>query len=816
MRNRTTSSRSMSSAWGVSPLRRHGLIALAVAAALSAGLPAAAQAQAADAANVVYELPAQPLDLALSQLARRAGLQLLANNELVKGRQAPALPPTRGLQAALDALLRGSGLLGRVEGNTLLVEKAPAASSAGEAVLPVVRVKAGADRSGTTEGTGSYTTRAMSTATALPLSIRETAQSVSVVTRRQIDDQHLAALNDVIASTPGLAVTTYDSNRTAFKSRGLLISSYRIDGVPQSVPGWAAGEDRYDTAIYDRIEVLRGSAGLLTGMGNPSATINLVRKRASLDRFEGSAELSAGSWNDYRGMIDLQSPLALNGAVRGRLVAAYQDKDSWLDWHHEKKSVLYGTIAFDITPDTLLTINADHQNNDPKGVGWGGVPIWHSDQTLTHFPRSFNVGARWTSYKTQTSSQAATLEHRFNDKWQLRAGYMRSHSTYDPRMVWTEGLPDAVDGSGMNILFSRTTGATNQHAANLSVDGKFDLFGREHDVNIGYDLSRQSIADRGYEANWATSVEIPNYYAWDGLVSEPDWGSSYANTDEKTRLHGLYGVVRLSISDDLKATLGGRQNKYSIDNPWVFPYSQNVFTPYAGLVWSFTKNLSAYASYADIFQQQDNRDRNGNRLLPVRGATVEAGVKGEWFNGKLNAALAIFQMKQRNVAQADDGYVVPNTTPPEQAYVAVDGVRTRGFELEVAGEVRPGWNLGASWAHHGTTGIDDTSAFSNNQPYDVVRVSTNVRVTDRLRLGGSVNWDGHDSSITQDLIKAYVDRKAYAIANLSAHYELTRDLSLQLNVNNVFDKTYYTQRGFYTTQAYGAPRSVMGTLRYRF
>ena len=796
------------------------------AGALTGPFGPTAVAQEASARQNEFHIAAQPLGDALVEFGRQSGLEITADPSLIAGKRSAEVSGRFAAGAALSRLLAGTGLTFRyISATGVTLEKAPQGAD-GSIQLGPVRVEgatgsgapAAATASGAaTEGTGSYTTSAMATATKLPLSIRETPQSVSVITRQQMEDQNLTNLIEAIANTPGVSITYADSDRAWFKSRGFSISNFQSDGITIDYNGsYSAGEDRFDTAIYDRIEVVRGSTGLLTGSGNPSATINLIRKQADRDDFAGTAELAAGSWNDFRGMIDLQSPLGYDGAVRGRIVAAYQDKESWLNYYHSKKLVLFGTLGIDITPDTLLTLSADYQDNDPKGTGWGGNPLWTSDGERLDLPRSFNMGARWTSWQTTSKTALAKLEHSFDGNWNLRATYSHSRNELDARLLWARGYPDAGTGEGLAFSPSRYSGHRDQDGADVSLTGKFQLFGAEHDVNAGYAYREASGTYYAYESNGTNPIAVSNFFLWDGVADEPAWGGKKSPSETRVRQYGFYGVLRLSLADTLKLIAGGRQSNYK-DRTDGNEFSQNVFTPYAGLVWDFTPNLSAYVSYTDIFNPQNYRDRNGAKLDPVSGNTAEFGIKGEWFDGRLNASAALFEINQDNVAEADEGYYVPGSNPLAEAYIGVDGVRSRGFEVQVAGEVLPGWNITASWSHHHTKGDDDGDAWSTSQPSDVVHLFTNAQVTGRLALGGGLDWQSNDWCMCSGPEGSmYVETGSYALINLMGRYDISDRLTLQANIRNLLDKTYYSQIGFYSRGTYGPPRNATATLRYKF
>lgn len=266
-----------------------------------------------------YRIAAGPLDVALTQIARTAGAVISYSPELVAGKMAPAVAGDLTLRQAAGRALADSGLeLSTAADGTLTLRR----SAAGVATLAPVNVE-GATLGPVTEGSGAYTIGSMSTATKFQLSQRETPQSISVVTRQQMDDRGFQSLDEVARDTTGLTTRQIGGGeRTQFFSRGFEISSFLADGVPLAYD--------YDTqgvatlAMYDHVEVLRGASGLMTGVGNPSGTINLVRKRpTSTPQF--SVTTSAGSWDNYRGEVDGSGPLNASGSVRARGVVAYQD-----------------------------------------------------------------------------------------------------------------------------------------------------------------------------------------------------------------------------------------------------------------------------------------------------------------------------------------------------------------------------------------------------------------------------------------------------------------------------------------------------------
>lgn len=702
-----------------------------------------------------------------------------------------------------------------------LASGAATAQDAGVATLPSVQVVGDTANPNTTEGTGSYTPRATAASTGLSLSLRETPQSVTVMTRQRMEDEDMRSLADVMASTPGISVQNFDSERYTFNSRGFSITNYMYDGVPTAFDvGYAAGESSVDPIIYDRVEVVRGATGLLTGAGNPSASINLVRKHADSREFKADLTAGVGNWDTYRVTADLSTPLNAEGTVRGRIVSAYQDNHSFLDYYQNQKKVFYGVVDADLTSRTTLSVGYNYQDNDPQGSSWGGFPLWYADGGRTDWRRSLNTGARWTSWGSTTQGAFASLEHRFENDWRVQAVASYSKNEMDGKLLYLYGWPDRETGLGMGASPAWYLGDRKQNALDLKANGPFTLFGRRHEVVVGASFNRQK-GDFDYRSA-SNAADVGNFLDWNGSYPEPDWNDSIIASRYTTTQTGWYGALRLNLADPLKLIVGGRYSTWKTNSVGFggegrTEFDKNAFTPYAGLLYDINDTYTAYVSYTGIFNPQTYQDRNANWLDPLEGKSYEAGIKGEWLDGRLNGSAAVFQIDQDNVAQVDPGQMVPGTT--NQAYTAAQGTRSRGFDLELSGEVTPGWNVAAGWSHW-TASDGEGNAIQTDQPRSLVRVFTTYQLPGdwhRLTVGGGVNWQSHVYTIASGPNgDERVSQGSYAITNLMARYRFNRSLSAQLNVNNVFDRKYYSQIGFYSQGAWAAGRSAMLTMRYQY
>ena len=806
----------MSARLGLSPLSKALSMRRALnvhlkpcALALAVSLPLSGYVQAQE---IEIDIPAQPLGTALQEFGRQTNLQVLYSPTDVQGQNSTAVKGKLAPEQAIGALLKGTGINYGLQGNAITIS-----SSGGSSALELGATQVTANQLGTvTEGTGSYTPGTIATATRMVLTPRQTPQSISVVTRQAMDDFGLTGIDAVMRHTPGITVSTYDSERTNYYSRGFAIQNFQYDGIPmtRNAP-YSAGQTLTDMAIYDRVEVLKGSTGLLTGAGGPGGTINLVRKKPTSE-FKGHVELGAGSWDKYRSEIDVSGPLTETGNVRGRAVAAYQDEHSFMDHYERKTSVFYGILEFDLDEDTLLTVGADYQDNDPKGSGWSGSrPVYDSAGNPISLPRSFNNGAKWSKWEQYSRTAFATLEHTFNNGWVAKGQYNHQINGYNaPLGSVTE--PNPVTGLS-SIYGNKYTGETVSDSGDVYVTGPFSLLGREHELVVGSSISSSHWKGNDYYSPTYTNNVI-DFYNWDGNSAEPDWGSVGFKNDETTRQSGVYVTGRFSLMDDLHLLLGTRVANYQVTGTSDTKDTGKVI-PYAGLVYDLNDNYSLYASYTEIYLPQTAyRDTRNKMLEPDEGTNYELGLKGEFYDGRLNASLAYFEVHEENRAESDLTFT--GTTLVANPYKGITA-KTKGYEAEISGELAPGWQLQAGYTHKVIR--DETGAkVSTWEPEDQVNFYTTYKLTgpwDKLTLGGGARWQGEGWQMLNNRPKQTTDKFSqdpYWLVDVMARYQVTDNVSATVNVNNVFDKKYYTNIGFYNSSYYGDPRNVMLTTRWNF
>ncbi|MYN14354.1 TonB-dependent siderophore receptor [Pusillimonas sp. TS35] len=677
-----------------------------------------------------------------------------------------------------------------------------------------------------TEGTGAYTAPAAETATPLGLAPRDTPQSVSTMTRQRMDDQGLNQLTDVIAQTPGLTYSSSANTATdqsVTYARGFRVENFQVDGVGLVYSSYSSIFQANDMAIYDRVEVVRGATGLMNGVGSPGATINQIRKRPT-HGFHASLKAEAGAWDYYRGQADISTPLNESGSLRGRLVVARQKNQSYIDRLEERASVLYGILEADLGESTLATLGFAYQQHDATGHARSARPPFYSDGTRAHWGRSDSAAAVWAYGKRRTQDLFASLEHRLENGWRLKAIYSNAVNVYDEKLGYAMfGAPDKVTGAGLGLWAGRWRGKPTQHTLDLSAKGPFQLFGRRHDAAVGVTASR--VTDRApnynlwYFSGWSNA--IPNIYTWDGRTPAEPPNPSNGNRRERENVASAYATVRLRPTDQLAVIAGARvtnwrQSKatYPIGKPARFEHraESGRITPYLGVVYDLNDQWSAYASYTNIFKPQNKKGLSGKTLDPLVGNSYEAGLKGEFMDGLLNVAGAVFLIQQDNFAVALPGQLAPDGST---AYEAVAGARTRGFELELAGQLARNWQASASYTRALSQDRNHTS-LNTQIPQNTFKLFTTYRIPGiggGLTVGGGLRWQNRIYSDNIGSRKARVTQGGYALVDLMARYDISRRVSVYANLYNVFDKVYYTTSGY---SYYGAPRSIKAGLDIRY
>lgn len=821
----------MSSAFIPSRPLQHRVLALTLRSILLAGMTGlplasfAVQAEQADSRH--YDLAAGPLEDSLNSFAQVAGISLPFDPALVQGKRAPALRGDYGVHEGLNRLLVDSGLtVTRTDsGNYLLIDHG---QGGGALELGATNIS-GLSLGSTTESSGSYTTGAMQTATKLPLSLRETPQSVTVMTRQRMDDQGMRSLDDVVQATPGLRLSASRPANSEFFARGFPITNLMFDGLPTTYNAdWVASAD---LAPYDRVEVVRGATGMMQGAGNPSAAINMVRKRPTKE-FQASVTGSAGSWDNYRSELDVSGPVNASGTVRGRFVGAYNDKDSYQDYAGRERGVFYGVSEFDLSDSTTLTVGASDQN-DNNNINWGGLPV-SPDGSHMGFSRSKTFGYRWSHQDVDNKTLFVELDQRFNNDWRLHLGASKNWSDFK---MMGGVLERNNDATYRQRVFNQNRDF-DQSTYDFFASGPFALLGRQHELVVGAS-KRQLKTEATGGHRFFNNIDINSFKPTD--LARPTVPDVYSLSD-KVDQEGLYLTTRWNLADPLKVILGARLDWY--DATSIYDQTNDQYytsgktkevrhvTRYAGVIYDLDDNHSVYASYTDIFQPQTEKNGAGTGIKPITGENYEVGIKGEYLGGALNASASLFQIDQLNraaeVADARLCTVIP--VGSFGCYEAAGKVRSQGIELEINGALTPNWQVGAGYTFAQAKYEKDAdktkegTLFDTDVPRHMFKANTTYHLQGDLkpwRIGANLYSQSATFNKGRNVFgNFHIEQQAYALVGLMAGYQVNKHLDTQLNINNVFDKKYYQGIASNSTwspyDVFGDPRNFTVTAKYSF
>ncbi|HWK50594.1 MAG TPA: TonB-dependent siderophore receptor [Steroidobacter sp.] len=758
-----------------------------------------------------YDLPAGPLGRNAARAAAQAGISLSFDPALTDGLSSPAVSGRYTPKQVMRLLLAGSGLeLAEKSDGTFTLRTQPAPSR-GASELRKVRVVADEETS-ITESTGAYTASTVSIGKA-PASLRQTPQSVSVLTRQRLDDQNFVELTEAMKYVPGVAVRRQSAtgNRSDIYSRGYQASTYQLDGL--NIHNNPATIESFDLALYDRVEALRGPAGLYSGAGEPGVTINLARKRARAP-FAVQAALGAGSWDRYRVEADVTGALIDSGGVRARLVAVAQDDGSYLKGVEFDKQVAYGTLEFDVSETSTLSVGGTWQRS--SGYYDTGLPAY-ADGRLPNVPRSTAVVADWTTAKPQAVDGFLEWESMLADGGLFKVALRRQ--SREQRDLYVNAY-SAISPSGTS-QFTQAQWVARDYddtTADIFLSLPFEWLGETHNVLAGADYrssDQLTVLERG---TMNTAADLFDYRP--DAIPRPMLAPYWNNLGE-VESYGVYGQLRFRPFSALTLLAGGRVSWWdskSFDRGADARSSYDAdgeFTPYAAVVFDISGALSLYASYAEIFQPQSNLTAAREQLEPRTGGQYEAGIKGEFAEGRLNASLAAFRLHDEHRALADPvntGFFLPSGK-----------VRSEGVELEVTGEIVPRVQLTAGYAYTKTEYLKATPAL-NGQSFSTftpehafnawVHWAVPAQLVDGLELGAGVRAVS-DFYAQSGAIRWVGD--SYAVAALQVGYEIDARHKVSLNVENLFDRKYWERvENALRSNYYGAPRNFMVNWRGRF
>ncbi|WP_052502540.1 TonB-dependent siderophore receptor [Halarcobacter anaerophilus] len=716
--------------------------------------------------EISYTIKSQSLKEAIEVISKKSKIPYIVNGKLLENKTSKAVKDIKGTKNALNQILENSGLGADIEDGAIIIKEKKDVQ--GESSLDEVIIYGNLDKT--------------QTATKLNLSNMETPQTVSIISRNQIDDYSLNDMGSVLDYVPGVTVERVETDRTYYTARGFDIVNFQFDGV--GVPfSYGLSQGHEDMALYEQVEVVKGATGLITSLSNPSATINFIRKRPT-DDMQGYVSSSIGRDDLYRVQADVSGTI-IEDKLKGRFVIAKQDNDSYIDRYSSDTTTYYGILTADLTDDTRLSFGHSVNDNHNDGMSSGGLPLFYSDGTVTDYDVSTNTAQDWSYQDVVQTRTFVELEQYIGADWMAKAIYTHSVQDKEWESFYISGSPDPITGDGLTAQASHYEAKDTYDVVDLFLSGSFSAWGQDHELVAG--VNRSDVKLTGFTIFSSEWNYDPVGSSWkNGTIPRPDfdtYDASVHSTDIDQELTSYYISTRLKATDKLSFLLGTRS--IDIEQSGIsYGTSQSAqvdeLVPYIGFTYNLQDDTMLYASYNKVFSAQTWVDENLEPLGAVEGDSQEFGIKQKLNNGNSILTLAYFQSNQKNLGE----WVAQDTATGLNTYRGVE-YKSKGIEIELSGEVADGLNISAGFT---SLRIEDEEGNKARRyiPTRLFKLATSYEIPNitNLRVGGGLSWQNeiyfNDTQI----------QGSYALLDFFAQYQLTKDISVAINVDNVTDKKY--------------------------
>jgi TonB-dependent siderophore receptor len=570
-----------------------------------------------------------------------------------------------------------------------------------------------------------------------------------------------------------------------------------------------------DLAPYERIEVVKGPSSLY-GRGSAGGFVNRVRKKP-LPEFQAEIAPSIGSFDFYRLDGDVTGPLFASERVRGRLVLAYEDAGSFVNFAESERAVAAPSLEFDLTGTTRVLVQGLYQED--RFFPTNGFPLQQdsNDFRAPNIPRSLFVGVPNEDESTdEIVSASVQLDQQLGDKWLATLRLARSATEHRSQ---TDNYAFGIQPNGDVGLYSSAFRIDNDvWSGEIRLNGRIDLLGRPASLTLGAEHTDvQNINDQGlgvlgtaniYEENFADFPTVEPVPGFNGLFEQPSTGV-YAQLQFRPleRLSVLLGGRYDSAETTFEERVGATKSERDDD----------AFTGRVGLVFDVRKSVSVYGLYAQSFQPVlFSTGADGDLLEPEEGEIYEGGIKTEWFEGRLGINAAVFRIERENVPIND-----PNNMPGEFFSVSGGLLRSDGLELEINGEPLPGWNLSFAGTLLDSEFIEGDPGTIGNSVTGTADWQAGLYTSYQLQsgplqgVGFGVGLFAVDDRSVSEFVNGRLE--GYERVDLSLFYNGIPNTKIALQARNVFNERYVEGSdrigGF---NQFGAPTAYLLTLRYDF
>lgn len=654
----------------------------------------------------------------------------------------------------------------------------PAFAEENTVELDTISVTTDAYESATGPVKGYRATRSAS-ATKTDTALRDIPQSISVIPATVLKDLGSTNVERALEFAGGVSKQNNFGGLTLYEYsvRGFTTSEFYQDGFSAN-RGYPSTPD---AANIERIEVLKGPAASLYGRGDPGGTVNIVTKRPQPEAFT-TVQTSAGSWDRYRTAVDVNTPLDGEGNVLSRVNLAVEDNHSFRDHVQSKRVFVAPSFSWQLDPDTRLLVESEfarHSSTFDRGVvDAPGV----SRSTFLGEPNDGDID-------NHNNRIQATLEHHLNDAWKLR---LASH--YKQGSLWGDASENRalnVDGHTLDRRYRERSMGWHDSITQLELRGLFDIGSWQHELLIGTEYEDYRKKER------VTAIGGSRYPIdlYNPVYGQPKPNGTRSGTDffEQTKSQALNLQDQIIFTDRLRGMVGARFEHFeqSTDdfarNHAKSRQTHDALTQRAGLLYQLTPQVGVFANASTSFKPNSGLDANGKTFKPEEGVGYEVGIKSELFDDRLSATLAAFHIEKENVLALD---------PATNTSRAMGKARSQGFDLQLTGQVTEAVRVIGAFAYiDAEVTKGDKAIPAGSRILGVAKRSGSLLGVYEFQdgvlrgsdLGAAFTYVGDRSGEAGTRFEL----PAYHTVDLLAHYKATQNVTVGLNLNNLFDEKYY-------------------------
>jgi iron complex outermembrane receptor protein len=765
-----------------------GFSALAL---LPLSVAVAAQSGAQQQTQFSFSLTAKPLPQALSDFSRVTGISVVYTDEAPYSLNAPAVSGQMSAEQALQQLLSGSGFtFRRTDGHTMALEPLP---TEGALNLGATTITSVMDQS------TSYQPPATTSVMRSSASLQEIPQTVNVVAAQVIRDQAPRNLDDALANVSGITQgNTLGSTQDSVMTRGFgdnRNGSIMRDGMP-------IVQGRGMNATVDRVEVLKGPASLLYGIQDPGGVVNMVSKKPELEQYNAltvrGSTYGEGK-NGSGGTFDSTGALGTTGLAY-RMVLDHEDEDYWRNYGVHRETLVAPSLAWFGESTKLLFAYEHREFLTPFDRG---TVIDPRDNHPLDIPRDRRLDEPFNDMEGRSDLYHFEADHELNDNWKAHFGYSWNRETYDASQVRVTAI-DTQKGTLTRSMDGTQDALSTDRFTTASLEGKIDVAGMRHDLVLGIDDEYRKI----YRADLIRQKSLTTFSYLNPVYGREVEGTTVSPADsaqtDKLRSNSAFLQDSIHLTDQWILVAGGRFQEYDQYAGKGVPFKANTdsngqkWVPRAGLVYRYTDELSFYGSYTESFKPNSTiAPLSGSStvldgsIAPEEAKSWEVGARLD-MPGRVTGNIALFDIKKRNV-------LVANSEGPVTLYSAAGEVRSRGLELDLSGQLSDRWSMIGSYAYTDAEVTEDPD-YKGKKLQNVARNSGSLSAVydfgrviggDQLRVGAGARYVGERAG---NAVNDF-ELPSYTVADAFATYDTQLDgqkVKFQLNVKNLFDRTYYT------------------------